>query len=300
MCLGMTENVGFIGLGVMGAGMAHNLLKAGFAVTVTTSVPEKADIFRDRGATVVATPREVAVAASIVVTCVPDHAALEVVVSGEDGMLSSDGWTDGLLIDCSTIAPDEARAIGASIAVGGGAFVDAPISGGRKGADEATLSIMCGGSEADFQRALPVFEAMGRSVRRVGDIGAGQTLKACNQTMVLANLMGVSEAIGMARAGGVDPKVMRELILTSTGRSGVLENNAKRYMDGQTEPGFRIALMRKDIGIAESIGAEAGLVQPATALAHQLLRAAKGADLDDQDTSALMVLYDRLNGTPMA
>jgi len=291
----MSETVGFIGLGVMGAPMTLNLLKGGLDVVVTTSSSEKAETFRAAGARVVSSAAEVAQAAKLIFTCVPDFAALRTAVSAENGIASAD-WSGGLLVDCSTIAPFEARAIAELVAASGASFVDAPISGGKRGAEDGTLTIMCGGAEEDIARATFAMQAMGKTIRHVGPLGAGQTVKACNQLMVAINLMGACEAIGIARANGVDPRVMREVVLTGTGRSGVLETNALRYLDGQTAPGFRIDLMKKDIGIANAVGTQSNIVQPATSLALQLLQAASNSGLGGLDTAALGLLYERLNG----
>lgn len=291
----MADPIGFIGLGVMGAGMARNILKAGLPLVITTTSPEKAEAFRAEGATVVDSAREVAAAARIVVTCVPDAPALQGVVGGDSGLAAA-SWTDGLLIDCSTIAPSEAREIAARIANVGGRMVDAPVSGGAKGASEGTLTIMVGGEAADIDRARPVLEAMGKNIHHVGPFGAGQTIKACNQLMVTVNLMGACEAIAMARSGGVDPHVMREVLSTGAARSGVLEMHAKRYIDKALDGGFRAELMRKDLGIAASIGASEHRAQPAATLAHQLMTAACNAGFAGKDSAALGLFYDLMNG----
>ncbi|WP_018701342.1 NAD(P)-dependent oxidoreductase [Amorphus coralli] len=291
----MADPIGFIGLGVMGAGMARNILKAGLPLVVTTTSPEKAEAFRAEGATVVATPREVAAAARIVVTCVPDSPALQGVVEGDSGLAAAD-WADGLLIDCSTIAPSEAREAAARIGAAGARMIDAPVSGGAKGATDGTLTIMVGGEEADIERARPVLEAMGKNIHHVGPFGAGQTIKACNQLMVAVNLMGACEAVAMARSGGVDPDVMREVLSTGAARSGVLEMHAKRYIDKALDGGFRAELMRKDLGIAATIGATEHRAQPATTLAHQLMTAACNAGFAKKDSAALGLFYDLMNG----
>ena len=291
----MADTIGFIGLGVMGAGMARNIAKAGFPLVITTSSQEKAAEFRDAGATVVASPREVAAAARVVVTCVPDADALKGVLGGESGLAAAP-WADGLLIDCSTIAPFEAKEVAQTVADAGGAMIDGPVSGGAKGAADGTLTIMVGGAEADVTRARPVLEAMGKSIHHVGPLGAGQAVKACNQLMVSVNLMGACEAVALARSAGVDPHLMREVLSTGAARSGVLEMHAKRYLDDALEGGFRAELMRKDLGIAAAIGAHEHRAQPATSLAHQLMTAACNAGFAKLDSAALGRLYDLMNG----
>jgi 3-hydroxyisobutyrate dehydrogenase-like beta-hydroxyacid dehydrogenase len=291
----VNDRVGFIGLGVMGAPMARNLLAGGHALVVTTSSAEKAESFRKLGATVVDTPADVAHVSGLIFTCVPDHDALASTVTGGKGICAG-GWS-GLLVDCSTIAPFEARAIASHVEAAGGRFVDAPVSGGKKGAEDGTLTIMCGGDTADIDRATPAMRSMGKTIRHVGPAGAGQTVKACNQMMVAINLVGACEAIALSRANGVDPRIMREIVLTGTGRSGVLETNALRYLNGQTAPGFRIDLMKKDIGIAAAVGRWSGTAQPATSLVLELLQMASNTGLGELDTAALGQLYDTLNGT---
>ncbi|MGP9820785.1 NAD(P)-dependent oxidoreductase [Salinarimonas sp. NSM] len=291
----MIDTVGFIGLGVMGAGMARNILAAGHPLVVTTSSREKADAFATLGARVVENPAAVARAARIVVTCVPEASALEAVVGGGSG-LASESWEGGLLVDCSTIAPFEAQAVEKTLAGVGARMIDAPVSGGRKGADEGTLTIMVGGEAGDVARARPVLDAMGKAIHHVGPLGAGQTLKACNQLMVAVNMMGAFEAIALARAAGIDPHVMREVLSTGAARSGVLEMHAKRYVDDALDGGFRAELMRKDLGIAAAVGTHHRRAQPATALAQEMMQATCNAGFAKLDSAAMGRLYDLLNG----
>ncbi|MDF1610179.1 NAD(P)-dependent oxidoreductase [Hoeflea sp. YIM 152468] len=287
--------IGFIGLGVMGAGMARNIAASGLKLAVTTSSPEKAETFRALGAEICATPAELATRCQKIVTCVPDAAALRSVFAGETG-LAAHAWDNGLLIDCSTIAPFEAQEMAQQLAVVGGRIIDAPVSGGAKGAADGTLTIMCGGSQDDVAEAQPVLQAMGKHIHHVGPLGAGQALKACNQLMVAVNMMGVFEAVSMARAAGVDPRVMREVLSTGAARSGVLDAHALRYIEGTLDGGFRAELMRKDLGIANAVGAHFNISQPATDLAHQLMVATCNAGFAKHDSAALGLLYDRLNG----
>lgn len=292
----MTDTVGFIGLGVMGGGMARNLLAAGHPLIVTTSSREKADAFAALGAEIAQDAATLARRAALVVTCVPNAAVLGEVVSGADGLASAD-WTGGLLVDCSTVAPEDTRRMADQLAKRGAAMCDCPVSGGQKGAEDGTLTIMCGGDAEAFDRARPVLEAMGRTIHHVGPLGAGQTLKACNQLMVAINLMGVCEAIALARGAGIDPRLMREVLSTGAARSGVLEMHALRYLDGTLSGGFRAALMKKDLGIAAAVGDEQGRVQPATTLAHQMMTGAVNAGFQDLDSAALGLFYDAINGT---
>ncbi|WP_424934485.1 NAD(P)-dependent oxidoreductase [Amaricoccus macauensis] len=287
--------IGFIGLGVMGAGMARNIAASGLKLAVTTSSPDKAETFRALGAEICETPADLAARCRIIVSCVPDAAALRGVFAGETGLTAQD-WNGGLLIDCSTIAPFEAEEMAQQLASVGGRFIDAPVSGGAKGAESGTLTIMCGGSQDDVAEAQPVLQAMGKNIHHVGPLGAGQALKACNQLMVAVNMMGVFEAVSLARAAGVDPKVMREVLSTGAARSGVLDAHALRYIEGTLEGGFRAELMRKDLGIANAVGAHFNITQPATDLAHQLMVATCNSGFAKNDSAALGLLYDRLNG----
>jgi 3-hydroxyisobutyrate dehydrogenase-like beta-hydroxyacid dehydrogenase len=291
--------VGFLGLGAMGNGMARNLLGAGFPLMVASSSPEKARAFEAAGASVAPTCEALAAASDVIVTCVPDAAALASAFDSPGGFGTAE-LRDRYFVDCSTIAPDEARAFSARVEGRGGAFVDAPVSGGTKGADEGTLTIMCGGTEADVDAVMPVLSAMGRSITRFGPVGAGQAVKAANQLMVAVNMMGAFEAIAVARANGVDPSQMREALMTGAARSGVLEMHAARYLNGKLDGGFRIELLRKDLGLVAAAGGGAGLSQPAAALALQLVRAACNAGFEGKDSAVLGRLYDQLNGTEPA
>ena len=288
----MTDTIGFIGLGVMGAGMAKNIIKAGFQLVATTSSAEKADAFRALGAEIVDSPAEIASCTTLIVTCVPDAAALRQTLSGDNG-LSSASWEGGLLVDCSTIAPFEAEEMAAALADVGAGLVDAPVSGGRKGAEEGKLTIMCGGSDADVARARPVLDAMGTNIHHVGPLGAGQAVKACNQLMVAVNMMGAFEAVALARAAGVDPKVMREVLSSGAARSGVLEAHALRYIEGNLEPGFRAELMRKDLGICLAEAKRNGATLPVTALVDQFYAEVEAMGGKRWDTSALLARLER-------
>lgn len=289
------RRVGFCGLGAMGAGMARNLLAAGFDLTIVTSSAEKAERFHSEGAGVADTPVNLAAQSDVIVTCVPDASALDALIDGERGFGSVD-LAGKLFIDCSTIAPHDACRAAERIRAAGGRFVDAPVSGGTKGAAEGTLTIMCGGEASDIERAMPLLKSMGKVITHFGPVGAGQAVKAANQLMVAVNMMGAFEAIALARANGVDPEAMRQALLTGAARSGVLEMHAKRYLDDALAGGFRIELLRKDLGIVASEGGRSGLSQPASALAQQLINAACNAGFEGQDSAVLGKFYDLTNG----
>lgn len=290
----MQEMVGFIGLGGMGRPMAQRLLAAGVPLAVHARRPDVARGLAEAGAKVAASPAALAAMAGLVFTCLPDHAALDEVLFGDQGLAAQD-WPGGLLVDCSTIAPDDARRVASQLAARGADFLDAPVSGGRKGAVDGSLTAMVGGSEADLARARRVLAHMAARIVHMGPTGAGQVTKACNQIMVAVNLMGAFEAMALARAGGVDVNLMREVVLSGTGRSTALEAIVPRYLAGDGAVGFRLALMLKDIGIAADAGHAAGQVQPGTAAVRKLLADAVGNGFGDRDLSALGHFLDGLN-----
>jgi 3-hydroxyisobutyrate dehydrogenase-like beta-hydroxyacid dehydrogenase len=287
--------VGFCGLGAMGVGMARNILTAGFELTIATSSPEKAERFRGDGASVAETPTELAAQSDIIVTCVPDANALDSLIDSNSGFSAVD-LANKLFIECSTIAPHDACRAAERIQAAGGRFIDTPVSGGSKGAAEGTLTIMCGGDAADIETAMPILDAMGKVITHFGPVGAGQAVKAANQLMVAVNMMGAFEAIALVRANGVDPEAMRQALLTGAARSGVLEMHAKRYLDDALSGGFRIELLRKDLGIVALEGGRSGLSQPASALAQQIINAACNAGFEGQDSAVLGKFYDLTNG----
>lgn len=286
----MAGTVGFVGLGTMGAYMAANLMSGGVDLAVFSRRPEQARDWAGRGAKVAGTLAELAGITDLIVTCVTDHPALESVLDG----LLADGWAGGLLVDCSTIAPDQARASAARVSAAGGSMVDAPVTGGDVGARDGTLTIMCGGSEADVERARPVLALMGKRIEYMGPLGAGQVTKACNQIMVTINLMGALEASALARSGGVDPARMREVLLSGSGASVALDRVLpRRFADGP--PSFRLELMLKDISLATATARAAGVVHPGAQTVAMLLQAAVNRGLGGQDFAALGALYDALN-----
>ncbi|MAM76806.1 MAG: 2-hydroxy-3-oxopropionate reductase [Tistrella sp.] len=286
------RKIGFIGLGTMGAGMARNILKAGFHLTITTSSREKEEAFARDGAQIAANAGDLLQSCDVIVTCVPDGPAL---IGLFEGPLADLDYSGRLFIDCSTIAPDEARGCAAVVETGGGRFVDAPVSGGAKGAEAGTLTIMCGGDQSDFDAGLPVLQAMGKSITLFGPVGAGQAVKAANQLIVAVNMMGAFEAIAIARANGVDPEAMRAALMTGAARSGVLEMHAKRYLEDTLSGGFRVELLMRDLGIVASAGEDGGLSQPAAALALQMVRATCNAGFNGHDSAVLGRFYDLIN-----
>jgi 2-hydroxy-3-oxopropionate reductase len=287
--------VGFIGLGVMGKSMAANLLKAGFSLTVHNRSRGKVDELVGKGAHAAETPAELARSVDIVVMCLPDTPDVEKVLFGPRGV--AEGARDGLVvIDMSSISAAATIEFAARLKAGGVALVDSPVSGGPKAAVDGTLSCMLGGDESTIARCMPVLQAMGKSFVHLGPTGSGQLVKACNQLVIVATLMGASEAVALCRKYGVDPEKMRTALLAGSARSFVLENHAKRLLDKTLAPGFRAALMHKDMKLALSAGRDAGVFMPATALGVQLFSALCNTGREGLDSAALGLLIQELSG----
>jgi 2-hydroxy-3-oxopropionate reductase len=263
------KHIGIVGLGVMGAGIAHNLLARGFDLSVFARDTAKAQPFVERGARLAATAADLG-ACDTVVLSVPATADVEAVLFGPQGIASRPGALR-CVIDTSTIAAQASRGFAHRLAAQGIAFLDAPVSGGGKGAQEGTLACMVGGTQQAFDEALPVLQAFARSITRVGDSGAGQICKACNQVCVIANLLGAAEMVAICRANGIDPMVVREVVLAGTGRSVAMENHALRLIQGSFTPaGFRAELLLKDLRLARDLEQASGLPAPVMAAAEPL------------------------------
>lgn len=291
----MAEQIGFIGLGIMGKPMVRNLAKAGYSLIVHNRSREAVDELTSEldAVTAASSPREVAEQVNTVITMLPDSPDVDAVVFGEDGLLEAMG-PGSLLIDMSTIAPATAIAVNEALVARGSSAVDAPVSGGDKGAIAGTLSIMVGGEEADFQRAMPLFEAMGKTIVHVGASGAGQTVKACNQVVVAMNYAAVSEALVLGSKAGVAPDKIVQVLNGGLAASRVLEMRGPSMIDHNFEPGFRVNLHRKDLGIALATGKEYEVPLPVTALVSQMFDALNATGSGDLDHSALLTLFEHL------
>jgi 2-hydroxy-3-oxopropionate reductase len=289
--------VGFVGLGVMGKPMARNLAKAGFGLVVHNRSRDDVDVLLAEGPAFAAasSPREVAERTDLVITMLPDSPELRQVVFGEDGLLGAMG-AGGLLIDMSTVAPATSIEVHAALSEKGAGALDAPVSGGDKGAIAGTLSIMVGGAEADVARAMPLFEAMGKTIVHVGGPGAGQIVKACNQIVVAINYAAVSEALVLAAKAGVDPAKVVQVLSGGLAASRVMELRGASMIAREFAPGFRVDLHRKDLGIAQATGREVGAPLPTTALVAQLYEALAARGGGDLDHSALVTVYEALAG----
>jgi 2-hydroxy-3-oxopropionate reductase len=290
----MAERVGFIGLGIMGMPMARNLMEAGYELVLHNRSPEKAEELGKEGATVAATPREVAEKSDVVITMLPDSPQVREVVAGENGVL--EGISEGaLIIDMSTISPVVTEELAEAVKEKGASMLDAPVSGGDVGAIEGTLSIMVGGDEADFQRARSLFETMGKTITHVGPVGAGQVTKAANQVVVALTIEAVSEALVLGSAGGVSPEKILDVLSGGLAGNKVMEVKREKFLSHKFDPGFRSELHHKDLGIALAAGREYGVVLPVTAIVDQMLLSMRRKGWGGEDHSALLRIIEDLS-----
>ena len=278
-------NVGFIGLGIMGAPMALNLQKGGHKLFVLKRKALPTDLAAG-GATACATSAEVARQADIVILMVPDTPQVEEVLFGENGVAS--GLTRGtLVIDMSSISPIATKAFAKKINSLGCDYVDAPVSGGEVGAKAASLTIMVGGPQAGFDRAKPLFELMGKNITLVGGTGDGQTTKVANQIIVALNIQAVAEALLFASKAGADPAKVRQALMGGFAASRILEVHGERMIKRTFNPGFRIELHQKDLNLALQGAKEIGVSLPSTAAAAQLMGSCAANGMGALDHSAL-------------
>ncbi|MSP13211.1 MAG: 2-hydroxy-3-oxopropionate reductase [Chloroflexi bacterium] len=291
----MQPTIGFIGLGIMGKPMARNLVKAGYSLVVHDRVLGPVEELLGLGATRAASAREVAQKSDLVITMLPDSPDVDLVVAGKDGVL--EGIRAGTtLIDMSTISPVVARALAAKAAAQGIEMLDAPVSGGDKGAISGTLSIMVGGKREIFDQCLPIFQVMGKNIVYMGEAGAGQVTKACNQIVVGVTLQGVAEALTLGAKAGVDPAKIIQALSGGLARCGVLELRGPNYLSHTFQPGFRVRLHHKDLSIAMQTGAAYGVPLPATSLVREFMNALITMDRGDLDHSALITLIEDMAG----
>lgn len=283
----MTETVGFVGLGIMGKPMAHNLLGAGYDVVVHNRSRAAVDELAGEGARAAEHPRAVAEQAGVVITMLPDSPQVVEVMTGAHGLL--DGVHEGsLLIDMSTISPVVTAELAAAARERGAGYVDAPVSGGDVGAQQGTLSIMAGGRAEHVARARPLFEVLGKTVVHVGETGAGQVVKACNQIVVALSIEAVSEALVLGSKAGVDPARILDVLSGGLAANKVMEMRRSNFLEHDYTPGFRVDLHHKDLGIALAAGRDYGVPLPVTALVDQMLLALRVRDSGAEDHSALL------------
>jgi 3-hydroxyisobutyrate dehydrogenase len=290
-----TQKVGFVGLGTMGAAMAANLARAGFPLSVWNRTPGRAGPLLALGAVEASSPREVARASDVVVTCVTDSPQVAEVLFGSDGLV--EGLAPGsLFIDCSTISPASAREMGARLKDHGVAMLDAPVSGGSEGAVAGTLTIMVGGEPTDVERAHDVLHAMGRTVTHLGPIGSGQVAKAVNQVILCGTYLGVAEGVVLAMKAGMDVERLITALAGGAAGSWVLQNRSGRMIADSYPLGFKIALHRKDMAIALELSRSIGAVLPVAALAATFEDGLIAQGHGDDDNSALARAVRRLSG----
>jgi len=281
------ERVGFIGLGIMGAPMAANLVKAGFAVTVWNRSPSRTQQLLASGAKGADSPSAVAAASQVTLSCVTNSGDVAEVALGPNGVIEG-AAAGSTYIDCSTISPEMARKVAAALAKRGVDMLDAPVSGGDIGANAGTLAIMVGGEAAVFERCLPVLEAMGRTIVHVGPSGAGQVVKLCNQVAGGLNLLAAAEAINLSRRAGVDPAKMLEVVGAGAAASWMLSNLAPRAVNGDYAPGFMVDLMQKDLRLVLDAANDTHTPLPGTALVSQLFQSIQAEGRGTDGTQSLV------------
>lgn len=290
--------IGYIGLGIMGASIARNLMKAGHQLVVHNRSQHIVEQLVSEGAQAAISPREVAEKVEFVFTNLPDTPDVEKVVLGENGII--EGAHDGLIyIDNSTIKPESARALAARLAEVGIAALDAPVSGGDVGAKNGTLTIMVGGEASAFERATAIFPAMGKAWVHVGDTGAGQIAKACNQIIVGAQMVALAEALITAQKAGVDPARMVDAIKGGAAQMWTLDVKPPRLFAGNRSPGFKAYMQHKDLGIVLDTARAYGIPLPMTGVVMQLFEAMLQQGNRELDNSAIISVYENLAGVQL-
>ena len=288
------EKIGFAGLGIMGKPMARHLLKAGHPLFILSSSAAAATL-KEEGAVVLETPAAIAKEADIIITMLPDSPEVESMVTGKGNLLQT-MKPGSLFIDMSTISPAVAISLYKQFSEKGIEALDAPVSGGQTGAEAATLSIMVGGNEAAFQRALPVFEKMGKNIVHIGKPGAGQTAKACNQVVVGMTIQAVAEAMTLAKKSGIDIARVRAALLGGFAQSKILDLHGQRIIDRNFTPGFKIKLHRKDMRIALETASSLGVPLPGSNIVASQMDAMLAEGKGELDHSALALYLESVSG----
>jgi 2-hydroxy-3-oxopropionate reductase len=291
----MAQTIGFIGLGIMGKPMSKNLLKAGFPLIVHSRSRGPVDEVVRAGAKAAGSPKDVAAQCDVLITMLPNSPDVEQVALGKDGIV--EGARRGLvLVDMSTISPIVSRKVGEALAPRGVTMLDAPVSGGEKGAIDAALSIMVGGDKATFDSVLPIFQAMGKTITLLGPLGMGGFTKLANQIIVAVNLTALAEALTLGKKAGLD----RELLLTALGGglagSKCLDQKKANYLAGAYNPGFKVDLHFKDLGLIMESARALGVPLPATAVVQELFSAMRVKGRGGLDHSGIITLLEDLAG----
>ena len=290
--------IGFIGLGIMGKPMARNLIKAGYPLIVHNRSRAAVNDLTKEGAQAATDAKEVAGRTEIIITMLPDSSDVDLVCAGEDGIFSA-LKSGTLLIDMSTISPAVACKLAGDAQRRGCDMLDAPVSGGEAGAISASLSIMIGGEAAAVERAMPIFESLGKNIVHVGRAGAGQVTKAANQMVVGTTIAIVSEALVLAAKAGVDPVKVRQALLGGFAQSKILEAHGQKMLEHNFKPGFRIRLHEKDMKIALGAGFEYGVPLMVTGQVAQMMSAMKSMGHGDLDHSGLVKLIEQMASTEL-
>ncbi len=291
----MNESIGFIGLGIMGGGMAANLLKAGFNLTVWNRTPGRITPLARAGAGVADSAADIAAGSDIIIICVSDTPDVEEVILGPRGVIER-ARPGSLVIDCSTISPATTRDIAARLRERGVHMLDAPVSGGSEGAAKGTLSIMVGGDEQQVKRAMPALQAMGKTITHVGGHGAGQMAKLVNQILVVVTMQGVAEALLFAQAGGLDLEKTLAAVGGGAAGSWMLNNRGPQVIRRDWRPGFTVDLQQKDLRLVLEAADGMGIPLPSTALVFQFYRALQQQGLGGDGNHALARALERLAG----
>jgi 2-hydroxy-3-oxopropionate reductase len=290
--------VGYIGLGLMGKPMARNIMKAGYALVAHNRSRESVNELVGEGATETFSPAEVAAQVDVIFTNLPDSPDVELVALGENGII--EGAHEGLIfIDNSTIKPATTRTIGDKLDKKGVIMLDAPVSGGDIGAINGTLSIMVGGPKEALEKALPILQAIGKTITHVGGLGDGQIAKAANQIMVAAQMVALGELLILAQKAGADPEKVVQAIRGGAAGCWTLENKPQRIFVGNRSPGFKAYMQAKDLGIVMDTAREYGVSLPTTAVNAQLFNAMLEMGMQDLDNSAILGVIENLSGVEL-
>jgi 2-hydroxy-3-oxopropionate reductase len=288
-------SIGFIGLGIMGHGMAANLVNAGIEMVVWNRTAGRADDLVSAGAVLLPSPSDVAAQCDVVMICVSDTPDVEAVVFGDQGVASA-LRPGGLIVDHSTISPEATKRFAGEVSQLGGHWLDAPVSGGSEGAVNGTLSIMIGGDANQVARAMPYLEVVGATITHVGPTGAGQLVKAVNQILVVVNQLAVSEALLLADAGGLDLEATLKAVEGGAAGSWMLSNRGPQMIERDWRPGFTIDLQQKDLRLVLDAADELGVPVPGTSLVFQMYRALQSQGLGSDGNHALVKALEGMSG----
>ena len=291
----MAQAIGFIGLGIMGRPMARNLLKAGHSLVVHSRSRGPVDEIVKAGAKAASSPKEVAAQCDVLITMLPNSPDVELVALGPNGII--EGARRGLILaDMSTISPIVSKKIGEALAAKGVAMLDAPVSGGEKGATDGALSIMVGGDKAVFEKVLPIFQAMGKTITLLGPLGFGGFTKLANQIIVAVNLTALAEALTLGKKAGLDRELLLTALAGGLAGSKCLEQKKSNYVSGTYNPGFKIDLHYKDLGLIMESASALGVPVPTTAVVQQLFNALRVKGRGGLDHSGVITLLEDLAG----